>query len=156
MVPLGLMHVEEMLDRRSGRGRCPVCPQAPRSGAVVTAAIRGRWASRGSACQFVSPGFVCRGGRFRRSYAALHGEGAVNDRRTRYMGFRAATTRPRRRRFPGRSGCRGRPCPGRSSRLCRETGEFHERDLSNENVVAIVLDGKTFAEATMVIALGIT
>ena len=31
-----------------------------------------------------------------------------------------------------------------------------ERDLSNENVVAIVLDGKTFAEATMVIALGIT
>ena len=34
--------------------------------------------------------------------------------------------------------------------------EFHERDLSNENVVAIVLDGKTFAEATMVIALGIT
>ena len=33
--------------------------------------------------------------------------------------------------------------------------EFHERDLSNENVVAIVLDGKTFADS-MVIALGIT
>ena len=34
--------------------------------------------------------------------------------------------------------------------------EFHERDLSGEDVVALVLDGKTFAEATMVIALGIT
>ena len=34
--------------------------------------------------------------------------------------------------------------------------EFHERDLSDEDVVAVVLDGKTFAEATMVMALGIT
>ena len=34
--------------------------------------------------------------------------------------------------------------------------EFQERDLSGEDVVAVVLDGKTFAEATMVIALGIT
>ena len=34
--------------------------------------------------------------------------------------------------------------------------ELRERDLSGENVVALVLDGKTFAEATMVVALGIT
>ena len=34
--------------------------------------------------------------------------------------------------------------------------ELQERDLSGEDVVAVVLDGKTFAEATMVIALGIT
>ena len=34
--------------------------------------------------------------------------------------------------------------------------ELQERDLSGEDVVAIVLDGKTFAEATMVVALGIT
>ena len=34
--------------------------------------------------------------------------------------------------------------------------ELQERDLAAEDVVAIVLDGKTFAEATMVIALGIT
>ena len=34
--------------------------------------------------------------------------------------------------------------------------EFQERDLSGEDVVAIVRDGKTFADATMVIALGIT
>ena len=34
--------------------------------------------------------------------------------------------------------------------------ELQERDLSGEDVVAVVLDGKTCAEATMVIALGIT
>ena len=34
--------------------------------------------------------------------------------------------------------------------------ELQERDLSREDVVAVVLDGKTFAAATMVIALGIT
>jgi transposase-like protein len=34
--------------------------------------------------------------------------------------------------------------------------EFQERDLREEDVVALVLDGKTFAEETMVVALGIT
>ena len=35
------------------------------------------------------------------------------------MGSRAARTRRPPRRFPGRSGCLGRPCPGRSSRPAR-------------------------------------
>ena len=34
--------------------------------------------------------------------------------------------------------------------------KLQERDLSGEDVVAMVLDGKTFAESTMVVALGIT
>ena len=34
--------------------------------------------------------------------------------------------------------------------------EMQERDLSGEDVVAMFLDGKTFADATMVVALGIT
>jgi transposase-like protein len=34
--------------------------------------------------------------------------------------------------------------------------ELQERELSGEDVVAMVLDGKTFADATMVVALGIT
>ena len=34
--------------------------------------------------------------------------------------------------------------------------ELQERDLSGEDVVALFLDGKTFADATMVVALGIT
>jgi transposase-like protein len=34
--------------------------------------------------------------------------------------------------------------------------ELQERNLSGEDVVAVVLDGKTFADATLVLALGIT
>lgn len=34
--------------------------------------------------------------------------------------------------------------------------EFQERDLSGEDIVAMFLDGKTFAESTMVVALGVT
>lgn len=34
--------------------------------------------------------------------------------------------------------------------------ELHERDLRKDDVVVLVLDGKTFAEETMVVALGIT
>lgn len=34
--------------------------------------------------------------------------------------------------------------------------EFQERDLREEDIVALVLDGKTFADETMVVALGIT
>ena len=44
-------------------------------------------------------------------------------------------------------------CPSESAAQLRE---LQERDLSREDVVAVVLDGKTFAAATMVIALGIT
>ena len=34
--------------------------------------------------------------------------------------------------------------------------EFQERDLREDDIVALVLDGKTFADETMVVALGIT
>ena len=33
---------------------------------------------------------------------------------------------------------------------------FQERDLSNEDVTAIFLDGKSFADEMMVVALGVT
>jgi transposase-like protein len=33
--------------------------------------------------------------------------------------------------------------------------EFQERDLSGQHYVAIFLDGKTFADTTMVVALGV-
>jgi len=38
----------------------------------------------------------------------------------------------------------------------KELKTFQERDISGHDVIAIFLDGKTFAEDTMVIALGIT
>jgi transposase-like protein len=38
----------------------------------------------------------------------------------------------------------------------RKLKEFQERDLSSERYIALFIDGKTFAEDTMVIALGVT
>ena len=94
-----------------------------------------------------------------RSYAALHGEGAVNDRLlTRVLyGISCRNYEAAAEAIPEPSGCPGRACPEHSSRAsAAKLREFHERDLSDEDVVAVVLDGKTFAEARMVIALGIT
>ena len=121
LVPLGLMHVEELLDAE-------VPALAGERYARKDASVGGR--RHGS-----NPGTVGLAGqrvpirvpRLRhvagseiplRSYEALQGERAVNDlllKRVLY-GTRAATTKRPPRRFPGRSGCRGRRCPGRASR----------------------------------------
>ena len=93
-----------------------------------------------------------------RSYEALRGEGAVNAlllKRVLY-GSRAATTR----RPPSDSGAIGLSGSTVSRSFIEASAAklraLQERDLAAEDVVAVVLDGKTFAEATMVIALGIT
>ena len=94
-----------------------------------------------------------------RSYAALHGEGAVNDRLlTRVLyGISCRNYAAAAEAIPGAIGLSGSTVSRTFIQAsAAKLHEFHERDLSNENVVAIVLDGKTFAEATMVIALGIT
>ena len=68
LVPLGLMHVEEMLDDEvtALAGDRYARKDASIGGPVVTAAIRGRWVWRGSAYRFASPGFAgSRAARFR-------------------------------------------------------------------------------------------
>ena len=162
LVPLGLMHVKEMLDEE-------VMALAGARYARKDASIGGR--RHGS-----NPGTVGLAGqrvpirvpRIRRvaggeiplrSYAALHDEGAVNDRLlTRvlygisYRNYEAAAEA-----IPGAIGLSGSTVSRTFIQAsAAKLREFHERDLSDEDVVAIVLDGKTFAEATMVIALGIT
>ena len=124
LVPLGLMHIEELLDEE-------VTALAGERYARKDPSVAGR--RHGS-----NPGTVGLAGqrvpirvpRLRhvagseiplRSYEALHGERAVNDlllRRVLY-GFRAATTKRPPRRFPGRSACRGQRCPARSFRPAR-------------------------------------
>ena len=94
-----------------------------------------------------------------RSYEALHGERAVNDlllRRVLY-GISCRNYEAAAEAIPGAIGLSGstvsRAVIQASATKLRE---LQERDLSGEDVVALVLDGKTFAEATMVVALGIT
>ena len=162
LVPLGLMHVEELLDEE-------VMALAGERYARKAAAIGGR--RHGT-----NPGTVGLAGqrvpirvpRIRgvagseiplRSYAALHGDRAVNDlllRRVLY-GISCRNYEAAAEAIPGAIGLTGSTVSrGFIQASAAQLRELQERDLSREDVVAVVLDGKTFAAATMVIALGIT
>ena len=94
-----------------------------------------------------------------RSYEALQGERAVNDLRLKRVlyGISCRNYEAAAAAIPGAIGLSGstvsRTCIQASAAKLREV---QARDLSGEDVVAVVLDGKTFADATRVIALGIT
>ena len=162
LVPLGLMHVEELLDAE-------VRALAGARYARKAAAVGGR--RHGS-----NPGTVGLAGqrvpirvpRLRhvagselplRSYEALQGERAVNDLRLKRVlyGISCRNYEAAAAAIPGAIGLSGstvsRTCIQASAAKLREV---QARDLSGEDVVAVVLDGKTFADATRVIALGIT
>ena len=162
LVPLGLMHVEELLDEE------------------VTALAGERYARKdvsvGGRHHGSNPGTVGLAGqrvairvpRIRhvagselplRSYEALHGDRAVNDvllKRVLY-GISCRNYEAAAEAIPGAIGLSGSTVSrGFIQASAAQLREFQERDLAGEDVVAIVLDGKTFADATLVIALGIT
>ena len=161
LVPLGLMHIEELLDEE-------VTALAGERDARKAPSVGGR--RHGS-----NPGTVGLAGqrvpirvpRIRhvteseiplRSYEALHGDRAVNDLLLRRVLYGISC-----RNYAAAAEAIPRPI-GPGSTVSRafiqasatKLRELQERDLSGEDVVALVLDGKTFAEATMVVALGIT
>ena len=162
LVPLGLRQVEELLDAE-------VTALAGEHYARKAASIGGR--RHGS-----NPGTVSLAGqrvpirvpRVRsvagselplRSYEALRGEGAVNAlllKRVLY-GISCRNYEAAAEAIPGAIGLSGSTV-SRSfiEASAAKLRALQERDLAAEDVVAVVLDGKTFAEATMVIALGIT
>ena len=94
-----------------------------------------------------------------RAYEALHGEGEVNDRLLKRVlyGISCRNYEAAAEVIPGAIGLSGSTV-SRSfiQASAAQLRELQERDLAGEDVVAIVLDAKTFADATMVIALGIT
>ena len=162
LVPLGLMHIEELLDEE------------------VTALAGERYArnapSVGGRRHGSNPGTVGLAGqrvpirvpRIRhvtereiplRSYEALHGDRAVNDlllRRVLY-GISCRNDAAAAEAIPRAIGLSGSTVSRAFIQAsATKLRELQERDLSGEDVVALVLDGKTFAEATMVVALGIT
>ena len=162
LVPLGLMHVEELLDAE-------VTALAGERYARKDASVGGR--RHGS-----NPGTVGLAGqrvpirvpRLRhvagseiplRSYEALQGERAVNDlllKRVLY-GISCRNDEAAAEAIPGAIGLSGSTVSRTFIQAsAAKLREFQARDLSGEDVVAVVLDGKTCAEATMVIALGIT
>ena len=162
LVPLGLMHVEELLD------------------AEVTALAGGHYARKdasvGGRRHGSNPGTVGLAGqrvpirvpRIRhvagseiplRSYEALHGDRAVNDvllKRVLY-GISCRNYEAAAEAIPGAIGLSGSTVSrGFIQASAAKLRELQERDLSGEDVVAVVLDGKTNRRGAMVIALGIT
>ena len=162
LVPVGLMHVQELLDQE-------VTALASERYARKDASVGGR--RHGS-----NPGTVGLAGqrvpirvpRIRRvagseiplrSYAALHGDRAVDDvllHRVLY-GISCRNYEAAAAAIPGAIGLSSSTVSrGFIQASAAQLRAFQERDLSGEDVVAVFLDGKTFADATMVIALGIT
>ena len=162
LVPLGLMHVQEVLDQE------------------VTALAGERYARKdalvGGRRHGTNPGTVglagqrvpIRAPRMRsvagseiplRSYEALRGDGEVNDLLlTRVLyGISCRNYEAAAETIPGAIGLSGSTVSrGFIQASTAKLREFQERDLSSEDVVAVVLDGKTFTDAVMVIAVGIT
>ncbi len=162
LVPLGLMHVEETLDQE-------VTALAEERYARKSASTRGR--RHGS-----NPGTVSLAGqrvpirvpRVRnvagseiplRSYEALSGNHEVNDlllKRVLY-GISCRNYEAAAESIPGAIGLSSSTVSrGFIQASAAKLQELQERDLSGEDVVALFLDGKTFADATMVVALGVT
>lgn len=162
LVPLGLLHVKELLDQE------------------VTALAGERYArkaaSTGGRRHGSNPGTVGLGGqrvpirvpRVRnvsgseiplRSYDALSGDREVNDvllKRVLY-GISCRNYEAAAESIPGAIGLSSSTVSrGFIEASAAQLQELQERDLSSEDVVAVFLDGKTFADATMVVALGIT
>jgi transposase-like protein len=162
LVPLGLLHVKELLDQE------------------VTALAGARYArkaaSTGGRRHGSNPGTVGLGGqrvpirvpRVRnvsgseiplRSYDALSGDREVNDvllKRVLY-GISCRNYEAAAESIPGAIGLSSSTVSrGFIEASAAQLQALQERDLSSEDVVAVFLDGKTFADATMVVALGIT
>ncbi len=162
LVPLGLMHVKETLDLE-------VTALAGERYARKDTSTRGR--RHGS-----NPGTVGLAGqrvpirvpRVRsvtgdeiplRSYDALSGDREASDlllRRVLY-GISCRNYEAAAESIPGAIGLSSSTVSrGFIEASAAKLRELQERDLSGEDVVALFLDGKTFADATMVVALGIT
>ena len=162
LVPLGLLHVQELLDQE------------------VTALAGARYARKDESVEGrhhgSNPGTVGLAGqrvpirvpRIRhiagseiplRSYEAMRGDRDVDDlllRRVLY-GISCRNYKAAAEVIPGAIGLSSSTVSrGFIQASAAQLRAFQERDLSGEDVVAVFLDGKTFADATMVIALGIT
>jgi putative transposase len=162
LVPLGLMHVKELLDQE------------------VTALAGERYARKaattGARRHGSNPGTVGLAGqrvpirvpRVRnvsgteiplRSYEALSADRGVNDlllKRVLY-GISCRNYEAAAESIPGAIGLSSSTVSrGFIEASAGRLRELQERNLAGDDLVAMFLDGKTFADATMVVALGIT
>jgi putative transposase len=162
LVPLGLMHVQELLDNEVQ------ALAGERYARKETSGKARRHGTNPGSIRLAGQRVPMRVPRVRgdgggeiplRSYGALSRGGDVDDllmKRVLY-GISCRNYEAAAESIPGAIGLS-------SSTISRsfiqasaaELRKFQERDLSGEDVVALFLDGKAFSDSTMVVALGIT
>lgn len=160
LVPLGLMHVQELLDDE-------VLALAGARHARQDGGVGTRHGSNPGTVRLAGQRVPIRVPRVRgeqgeiplRSYQALHGSSQVDDQLLRRVlyGISCRNYAAAAEAIPGALGLS-------SSSVSRnfieasaaKLKEFQQQDLSGESYVALFLDGKTFADATMVVAMGVT
>ncbi len=162
LVPLGLMHVEEVLDEEvvALAGERYERKQEP---------VRGRrHGSNPGSVRMAGQHVPIRVPRVRsaeggeiplRSYGALSRGGEVDELLLKRVlfGISCRNYEAAAEAIPGAIGLSSSTVSRQFIQAsAKQLKQLQERDLSKEDVVAVFLDGKTFAEATMVVALGIT
>lgn len=160
LIPLGLMHVQELLDQEVLALAGP--RRAREDGAPGT-----RYGSNPGSVRMGGQRVPVRVPRVRsergelplRSYQALRGSGETDDQLLRRVlyGISCRNYAAAAEEIPGALGLSSSSV----SRAFVEASaaklkEFQERDISRDRYVTLFLDGKTFSDATLVIAMGVT
>lgn len=161
LVGLGLMHVHELLDAE-------VCTLAGPLRSRGDDWAGSRYGSNPGSVRLAGQRVPIRVPRVRgtkseiplRSYGALHGHGGEVDpvlfKRLLY-GISCRNYEAAAEAIPGAIGLSSSTVSRQFvAASAAQLRTFQERDLSGEDIVVLFLDGKTFAEDTMVVALGVT
>ena len=160
LIPLGLMHVQMLLEEEVEALAGP--RYAREDGAAGM-----RYGSNPGTVQLDGQKMAIRVPRVRsergehplRSYQGLHGTGEADDALLRrvFYGISCRNYEAAARAIPGAIGLSSSSISrGFVAASAAKLKEFQERDLQGERYVALFLDGKSFADATLVIALGVT
>lgn len=160
LIPLGLMHVQLLLEEEIEALAGPRYARGDGAAGMRYGSNPGTVRLDGQRMPIRVPRVRSERGEIAlRSYQGLHGTGEVNDQLLRRVlyGISCRNYEAAARAIPGAIGLSSSSV----SRAFVEASaaklkEFQERDLSREHYVALFLDGKTFADATLVIALGVT
>jgi len=160
LIPLGLMHVQMLLEEEVDALAGPRYAHEDGAAGVRHGSNPGTVKLDGQKIAIRVPRVRSERGEIAlRSYQGLHGTGERNDELLRrvFYGISCRNYEAAARAIPGAIGLS-------SSSVSRafvtastaKLQEFQERDLASERYVALFLDGKSFADATLVIALGVT
>jgi len=162
LIPIALMHVYEVLDAEvqvlAGKryGRKPDEPEKIYRHGSNKSSVR----MAGQKVPIQVPRLRKPGGEVSlTSYAALNGTGDIDETLLKrvFYGISCRNYETAAEAIPGAIGLSGSTVSRKFKKAsATELKRLQERTFYDEDIVALFLDGKTFAKATMVIALGIT